>query len=621
MVEQQYLFEKKEQSALREREMATRRSFFTTTGRQQQQIGGLRRRRRRRRRSNRVVGVRNNNNNINNKNVFDESSTTTETSSNYEEDNERKKLNVAIVGAGFAGLSCAYNVIRRCSRGEFISSTKSNNDGVNVTVFAAEHAGQGGASSIAAGLLHQRTPKGSKMPYGSVGYAKTLEMLEKCQKIEDMMVDPDLNVSGIDFRFSGELRDVKRGKMFRKVGCLKPARTEKDAIGIRKNVLNTDNNTNGEEKEEDAIRFVEREEIEVDLLRLRKKGEEDGDEDEDANKENNINNACGFFVENGIVVDAQRYLEALKVLIEFEAAKNAHANVSFAFKKRRVESLEEIANESFDAIVLCCGGEILRDGFLDDSTKRELFEKVGGTLELQAGRALVLERENCFVREDEEEKKWEMPGILGSHYLSPFQKTKAMFGPTKERGEKVKPGDAAKAGYYSTEAAKTSFPNTPETIDFLLRELNEKVYPKATTIQTTTSKNEKNFFSIKDIDTVAYGVRVNGPRTPAGRFPKIVQFDTPTTTTNKSDQDHHPRSRFLPKKTSTTVKKVLAVTAVGARGLLYHALLGEWVAAALVCNNDFGNHAVVNVEDVKNEKNKKDNAKESFETIVPEAFR
>jgi glycine/D-amino acid oxidase-like deaminating enzyme len=601
--------------------MATRRSFFTTTGRQQQQIGGLRRRRRRRRRSNRVVGARNNNNNINNKNVFDESSTTTETSSNYEEDNERKKLNVAIVGAGFAGLSCAYNVIRRCSRGEFISSTKSNNDGVNVTVFAAERAGQGGASSIAAGLLHQRTPKGSKMPYGSVGYAKTLEMLEKCQKIEDMMVDPDLNVSGIDFRFSGELRDVKRGKMFRKVGCLKPARTEKDAIGIRKNVLNTDNNANGEEKEEDAIRFVEREEIEVDLLRLRKKGEEEGDEDEDANKENNINNACGFFVENGIVVDAQRYLEALKVLIEFEAAKNAHANVSFAFKKRRVESLEEIANESFDAIVLCCGGEILRDGFLDDSTKRELFEKVGGTLELQAGRALVLERENCFVREDEEEKKWEMPGILGSHYLSPFQKTKAMFGPTKERGEKVKPGDAAKAGYYSTEAAKTSFPNTPETIDFLLRELNEKVYPKATTIQTTTSKNEKNFFSIKDIDTVAYGVRVNGPRTPAGRFPKIVQFDTPTTTTNKSDQDHHPRSRFLPKKTSTTVKKVLAVTAVGARGLLYHALLGEWVAAALVCNNDFGNHAVVNVEDVKNEKNKKDNAKESFETIVPEAFR
>ena len=600
--------------------MATRRSFFTTTGRQQQQIGGLRRRRRRRRRSNRVVGVRNNNNNINNKNVFDESSTTTETSSNYEEDNERKKLNVAIVGAGFAGLSCAYNVIRRCSRGEFISSTKSNNDGVNVTVFAAEHAGQGGASSIAAGLLHQRTPKGSKMPYGSVGYAKTLEMLEKCQKIEDMMVDPDLNVSGIDFRFSGELRDVKRGKMFRKVGCLKPARTEKDAIGIRKNVLNTDNNTNGEEKEEDAIRFVEREEIEVDLLRLRNKGEEEGDEDEDANKENNINNACGFFVENGIVVDAQRYLEALKVLIEFEAAKNAHANVSFAFKKRRVESLEEIANESFDAIVLCCGGEILRDGFLDDSTKRELFEKVGGTLELQAGRALVLERENCFVREDEEDT-WEMPGILGSHYLSPFQKTKAMFGPTKERGEKVKPGDAAKAGYYSTEAAKTSFPNTPETIDFLLRELNEKVYPKATTIQTTTSKKKKNFFSIKDIDTVAYGVRVNGTRTPAGRFPKIVQFDTPTTTTNKSDQDHHPRSRFLPKKTSTTVKKVLAVTAVGARGLLYHALLGEWVAAALVCNNDFGNHAVVNVEDVKNEKNKKDNAKESFETIVPEAFR
>ena len=195
-------------------------------------------------------------------------------------------------------------MIRRCSRGEFISSTKSNNDGVNVTVFAAERAGQGGASSIAAGLLHQRTPKGSKMPYGSVGYAKTLEMLEKCQKIEDMMVDPDLNVSCIDFRFSGELRDVKRWKMFRKVGCLKPARTEKDAIGIRKNVLNTNNGE--EEEEEEAIRFVEREEIEVDLLRLRNKGEEEGDDDVDGNIYIifKINNWCVFLVENGIVVDA-----------------------------------------------------------------------------------------------------------------------------------------------------------------------------------------------------------------------------------------------------------------------------------------------------------------------------
>jgi hypothetical protein len=158
-----------------------------------------------------------------------------------------------------------------------------------------------------------------------------------------------------------------------------------------------------------------------------------------------------------------------------------------------------------------------------------------------------------------------MPGSLGSHYLSPFQKTKAMFGPTKERGEKVKPGDAAKAGYYSTEAAKTSFPNTPETIDFLLRELNEKVYPKATTIQTTTSKKKKNFFSIKDIDTVAYGVRVNGTRTPAGRFPKIVQFDTPPTTTNKSDGKKSTRSHRRRRERFALPRAVRRVGCGGAR--------------------------------------------------------
>lgn len=511
-----------------------------------------------------------------------------------------KIKNVAIIGAGFAGLSCAYNLIK-CSS----NSSDSNGAGVRVTVFASERAGRGGASSVAAGLLHRRTPKGSKMPFGSLGYAKTVEMLEKCQKIEEMMVDPDLNLSsGIDFRFSGELRDVKRGKMFRKVGCLRPARTEKDTIGIKKNVLlkntkNDDNNNNDdkrlkleeEEEIEDAIRFVERDEIEVDLLRLRNKGEEVGDKDKD------VNNSCGFYVENGIVVDAQRYLEALKVLIEFEAAKNADANVSFAFKKRRVESLEDVAKESFDAVILCCGGEILRDGFLDDSTKRELLEKVGGPLELQAGRALVLERENCFVREEGGEK-WEMPGILGSHYLSPFQTTKAMFGPTKERGDKVKAEDAAKAGYYSTEAAKASFPDTPETIDFLLRELNEKVYPRA---NAETKENQTNiFFSTKDIDTVAYGVRVNGPRTHAGRFPKIIQFD----------------EKKKKKKTNNDSRKIFAVTAVGARGLLYHALLGEWVARTVLFASSSSSSAASS-----SSSSSKDDRATTFETIVPAEFR
>ena len=96
--------------------------------------------------------------------------------------------------------------------------------------------------------------------------------------------------------------------------------------------------------------FRREREIEVDLLRLRNKGEE--------YKEKDANNSCGFYVENGIVVNAQRYLEALKVLIEFEAAKNADADVSFAFRKHHVESLEEIMKRPNESTASFCAAAV-----------------------------------------------------------------------------------------------------------------------------------------------------------------------------------------------------------------------------------------------------------------------
>jgi len=162
----------------------------------------------------------------------------------------------------------------------------------------------------------------------------------------------------------------------------------------------------------------------------------------------------------------------------------------------------------------------------------------------------------------------------------------------------VKAEDAAKAGYYSTEAAKASFPDTPETIDFLLRELNEKVYPRA---NAETKENQTNiFFSTKDIDTVAYGVRVNGPRTHAGRFPKIIQFD----------------EKKKKKKTNNDSRKIFAVTAVGARGLLYHALLGEWVARTVLFASSSSSSAASS-----SSSSSKDDRATTFEIIVPAEFR
>ena len=73
-------------------------------------------------------------------------------------------------------------MIRRCSSGEFISSTKSKNDArrmrspPNGPVRAAR------PPSLRGCYIKERR-KGQKCR-GPVGYAKTLEMLEKCQRLK-----------------------------------------------------------------------------------------------------------------------------------------------------------------------------------------------------------------------------------------------------------------------------------------------------------------------------------------------------------------------------------------------------------------------------------------------------
>jgi glycine/D-amino acid oxidase-like deaminating enzyme len=485
--------------------------------------------------------------------------------------NEEKVVRVAIIGSGFAGLACANAIVSSSS-----SSSSGNDRGmkIEVTMFASEHAGIGGASAIAAGLLHSYTPKGQIMKYGREGYTETLKLLKKAQSVERIMLDPDLRVEGDMPRFSGERRrmdDLKvMGEMFREIGVLKPARNEKEKRTIVKNIsLN-------ESDDDNNIRFVERAEIEV-LLRNKMNNR---------NNDDDVNNSCGFYVENGIVVDAKRYLQALKVLIEFEAAKRASTR-SFKFIKKSIENLQKdvLDDENFDKVIVCAGAELFKKGFLDDDLRDEILRSREYDLELQGGQALVLRKSNVFSKDDDDSStsKWEMPGILGSHYLSPYQRERAMFGPTKERDE----DEETLAIKASTAGYKDKSDENKGTIEYLLNDLNEKVLPS----NDDEIAGACSAFTIKDVEKIAYGVRVNSKRSPEGRFPKIIIVRRVG-----ASGDHKSTGR---KKAQ---KRLLVVTALGARGLLYHALLGTFVHR-LLFNTDL-----------------RSSSSSSNETVVPKDF-
>lgn len=65
--------------------------------------------------------------------------------------------NVAIVGGGLAGLSTAYHLL-----------DISSNHPIHITIFDKEKVGQGGASSVAGGLIHPFSPRGKLIHFGLV---------------------------------------------------------------------------------------------------------------------------------------------------------------------------------------------------------------------------------------------------------------------------------------------------------------------------------------------------------------------------------------------------------------------------------------------------------------------
>lgn len=74
-----------------------------------------------------------------------------------------RRPHCAVVGGGFAGLATAYHLA---------------SFGSDVTVFDPNEVGTGGASSVAAGLLHPLTPRGKLIWKGEEGFVAAKELIE-----------------------------------------------------------------------------------------------------------------------------------------------------------------------------------------------------------------------------------------------------------------------------------------------------------------------------------------------------------------------------------------------------------------------------------------------------------
>lgn len=74
-----------------------------------------------------------------------------------------RRPHCAVVGAGFAGLATAYHLAAF---------------GSDVTIFDPNEVGTGGASSVAAGLLHPLTPRGKLIWKGEEGFVAAKELIE-----------------------------------------------------------------------------------------------------------------------------------------------------------------------------------------------------------------------------------------------------------------------------------------------------------------------------------------------------------------------------------------------------------------------------------------------------------
>lgn len=414
----------------------------------------------------------------------------------------------AVVGAGFAGVALAF---------ELLEGANARGTALDVTLIDARGIA-GGASGVAAGLLHPYTPRGKVIWRGREGVAAAKRLISLAVKAEDAL-DVVLNARCDDAdggwrdsvgRNTGERRN---DAVARAPGIVRPARSAKQGVDFRR-AFNArrvaDIEAFKDDDDDDGATCL----TTAETLALCPGLVFTEDVLEAEARADDVGCAGALYMPRGVVVDAPRYLSALWDACSIVASRGV-AGTRAMFRTATVDNVEALYDE-FDDVCLCCGAAVHALVNADDVP-----------VQLQGGHVLVMKPDDGALT----------TGILGTTYVAPLGTSRAMVGPTKEYDATVE--DARRAGVAdraSTRGARA---------ESALRDLALRAYAPT---------------SAWDVVQLKYGVRANPPRSPAGALPLAGRTKT------------RAGGRWRP----------WFVAGLGARGLVYHALLARWVADAML---------------------------------------
>ncbi|XP_038879763.1 uncharacterized protein LOC120071512 [Benincasa hispida] len=220
----------------------------------------------------------------------------------------------AVLGAGFAGLSVTWHLLKLCPKD--VPLHIDIYDGVGIG---------GGASGVAGGLLHPYSPKVKLLWEGAECWAECLKLLS----VAESAVHPkELDSERDECQNMNEFIVLRRG-------ILRPAISLKNLMVLKENAQNSLDSCMIETIDEDAARNL--------VPKL------------------NVPLNTAFYMPQAVNINSQRYLEALFIACENltrETSTSGFSHKELYLKKKSINELRELEG-TYDAVIVCLGAKMV----------------------------------------------------------------------------------------------------------------------------------------------------------------------------------------------------------------------------------------------------------------------